>query len=88
MIGYDSITHMYFEYDEETLMNYFKSLIDGDRILLRDILVNIGVKEIPYIANEVYVIICKPLYETIKMVEDDRDFDVLICFGKCRIDFG
>ena len=83
MICYEYISGIYFEQDETILMEYFENLNDGDKILLRDLLLNLGVKQIPYIANKIDIIICKPLYR--KAIHKDRNFEFIICFENCRV---
>ena len=83
MICYEYISGMYFEQDETILMEYFENLNDGDKILLQDLLLNLGVKQIPHIANKIDIIICKPLYR--KAIHKMRNFEFIICFENCRV---
>lgn len=82
MIGYEHTSGMYFEQDETIIMKYLETLNDGDKILLRDALVNLGVTQIPYIADEYDIIICKPLYRKVFHTEVNRE--IIICFENCR----
>lgn len=82
MIFYEHMSGMYFERDESVIMKYLETLNDGDKILLRDMLENLGVEQIPYIANIFDVIICKPLYR--KAFHDKYNCEFVICFENCR----
>lgn len=82
MIGYEHMTGMYFEQDETVIMKYLETLNDGDKILLRDVLVNLGVKQIPHIADKFDIIICKPLYR--KVFDNETKREVVMCFENCK----
>lgn len=81
MIGYECVSNMYFEQDENDIMKYLESLNDGDKILLRDVLENLGVKQIPDIADIFDVIIYKPLYR--KVFHNKYDCEIVICLEHC-----
>ena len=85
MIGYEHMSGMYFEQDETVVMKYLETLNDGDKILLRDALVNLGVKQIPHITDKVDIIIHKPLYR--KVFDNEANRDVVICFEKCEVEY-
>lgn len=82
MICYEYMSGMYFKQDENVIMKYLETLNDGDKILLRDVLENLGVTHIPHIADEFDIIICKPLYR--KVFHDKYNCEIIICFENCR----
>jgi hypothetical protein len=82
MIGYECMTGMYFKQDEDVIMDYFKTLNDGDKIPLCDVLDNLGIKQRPQIANKFDIIIRKPLYR--KVFNNKHEYEIMICFEECK----